>query len=192
MSAPLAVVRSVLCLALMGCAAGCGQAGSSGDAADKESAAVPVAPTAVLYGRVVGSDHQAALPPDWQVRITAEYEDGTEVTPRDRDSSGELFAFKVVPGKRVRLYFEAVPYQASVTEYLDGHTSMIRRDPVGVVASIAPWNYPLYMAAWKLGPALATGNTVVLKPSARTPLSALRFAELVADQLPDVEGCRRS
>ena len=49
---------------------------------------------------------------------------------------------------------------------------------------IAPWNYPLYMAAWKLGPALATGNTVVLKPSARTPLSALRFAELVADQLP--------
>jgi 1-pyrroline dehydrogenase len=72
----------------------------------------------------------------------------------------------------------------AVTEYLEGHTSMIRRDPVGVVASIAPWNYPLYMAAWKLGPALATGNTVVLKPSARTPLSALRFAELVADQLP--------
>jgi aminobutyraldehyde dehydrogenase len=55
---------------------------------------------------------------------------------------------------------------------------------VGVVASIAPWNYPLYMAAWKLGPALATGNTVVLKPSARTPLSALRFAEIVADELP--------
>jgi 1-pyrroline dehydrogenase len=72
----------------------------------------------------------------------------------------------------------------AVTEYLDGHTSMVRRDPVGVVASIAPWNYPLYMAAWKLGPALATGNTVVLKPSARTPLSALRFAELVADELP--------
>src|SRR5689334_20065941 len=77
-----------------------------------------------------------------------------------------------------------VPEGLAVTEYLDGHTSMIRRDPVGVVASIAPWNYPLYMAAWKLGPALATGNTVVLKPSARTPLSALRFAEIVADQLP--------
>jgi 1-pyrroline dehydrogenase len=73
----------------------------------------------------------------------------------------------------------------AVTEYLDGHTSMVRRDPVGVVASIAPWNYPLYMAAWKLGPALATGNTVVLKPSARTPLSALRFAELVAGELPE-------
>jgi aminobutyraldehyde dehydrogenase len=72
----------------------------------------------------------------------------------------------------------------AVTEYLEGHTSMVRRDPVGVVASIAPWNYPLYMAAWKLGPALATGNTVVLKPSVRTPLSALRFAELISDQLP--------
>ena len=72
----------------------------------------------------------------------------------------------------------------AVTEYLEGHTSMVRRDPVGVVASIAPWNYPLYMAAWKLGPALATGNTVVLKPSARTPLSALRFAELIGDALP--------
>jgi 1-pyrroline dehydrogenase len=77
-----------------------------------------------------------------------------------------------------------VPEGLAVTEDLDGHTSMVRRDPVGVVASIAPWNYPLYMAAWKLGPALATGNTVVLKPSARTPLSALRFAEIVADQLP--------
>ena len=77
-----------------------------------------------------------------------------------------------------------VPEGLAVTEYLDGHTSMVRRDPVGVVASIAPWNYPLYMAAWKLGPALATGNTVVLKPSARTPLSALRFAELIADELP--------
>ena len=73
----------------------------------------------------------------------------------------------------------------AVTEYLEGHTSMVRRDPVGVVASIAPWNYPLYMAAWKLGPALATGNTVVLKPSALTPLSALRFAELISDQLPE-------
>ena len=61
----------------------------------------------------------------------------------------------------------------AVTEYIAGHTSLIRRDPIGVVASIAPWNYPMYMAAWKLGPALATGNTVVLKPSARTPLSAL-------------------
>ncbi len=69
-------------------------------------------------------------------------------------------------------------------EYLRGFTSMIRREPVGVVGSIAPWNYPLQMAVWKLGPALAAGNTVVLKPSEWTPLSALRFAELAAEALP--------
>ena len=72
----------------------------------------------------------------------------------------------------------------AANEFMAGHTSIIRRDPIGVVASIAPWNYPLYMATWKLGPALATGNTVVLKPSARTPLSALAFAEIVAEILP--------
>lgn len=69
-------------------------------------------------------------------------------------------------------------------EYLPGHTSMVRRDPLGVVASIAPWNYPLMMAAWKLGPAIAMGNTVVLKPSEMTPLSTLRMGELLADILP--------
>ena len=69
-------------------------------------------------------------------------------------------------------------------EYLPGHTSMIRRDPLGVVASIAPWNYPLMMAAWKLGPALAAGNTVVLKPSEMTPLTTLKLAELIADIFP--------
>jgi len=69
-------------------------------------------------------------------------------------------------------------------EYARGYTSMIRREPVGVVASIAPWNYPLLMAAWKMGPALAAGNTVILKPSEITPLSALRVAELAADIFP--------
>ena len=72
----------------------------------------------------------------------------------------------------------------AANEYLAGHTSLIRRDPVGVVASIAPWNYPLYMAGWKIGPALAAGNTVVLKPSARTPLTSLRVAEIAADIFP--------
>jgi 1-pyrroline dehydrogenase len=72
----------------------------------------------------------------------------------------------------------------AANEFLAGHTSIIRRDPIGVVASIAPWNYPLYMASWKLGPALATGNTVVLKPSSRTPLTALRFAETMAEVFP--------
>src|SRR5688572_3498434 len=69
-------------------------------------------------------------------------------------------------------------------EYLAGYTSMIRRDPVGVVASIAPWNYPLMMAAWKLAPALAAGNTCVLKPSEQTPLTSLVLGEIMAGILP--------
>ncbi len=69
-------------------------------------------------------------------------------------------------------------------EYMTGFTSFLRRESLGVVGSIAPWNYPLMMAAWKLGPALAAGNTVVLKPSEWTPLTALRLAELAADILP--------
>lgn len=73
---------------------------------------------------------------------------------------------------------------SATNEYMPGFTSMIRRDPIGVIASITPWNYPLMMAAWKLAPALAAGNTVVLKPSELTPLTTLRFAELVADILP--------
>ena len=72
----------------------------------------------------------------------------------------------------------------AANEYMAGHTSMIRREPVGVVASIAPWNYPLMMAGWKIGPALAAGNTVVLKPSARTPLTAVLLAEIAAGILP--------
>jgi aminobutyraldehyde dehydrogenase len=69
-------------------------------------------------------------------------------------------------------------------EYLPGHTSIIRRDPVGVVGSIAPWNYPLMMAAWKIGPAIAAGNTLVLKPSELTPLTLLKLAGALAELLP--------
>ena len=69
-------------------------------------------------------------------------------------------------------------------EFLPGFTSMVRRDPVGVVASIAPWNYPLMMAAWKLAPALAGGNTVILKPSEQTPLTALKLAEYLRELFP--------
>ena len=65
-------------------------------------------------------------------------------------------------------------------EYLEGFTSMIRRDPIGVIGSIAPWNYPLMMAAWKLAPALATGNTIVLKPSEQTPLTTLFIVDILS------------
>src|SRR5580700_1622510 len=76
------------------------------------------------------------------------------------------------------------PQGLAAGEYLPGHTSMIRRDPVGVVASIAPWNYPLMMFAWKIAPALAAGNTLILKPSEQTPLTALKLAALLAEVLP--------
>jgi betaine-aldehyde dehydrogenase/aminobutyraldehyde dehydrogenase len=69
-------------------------------------------------------------------------------------------------------------------EYVSTHTSMIRREPAGVVGQVAPWNYPLMMAIWKLCPAIAAGCTVVLKPSSATPLSALRIAEIAAEIFP--------
>jgi betaine-aldehyde dehydrogenase len=72
----------------------------------------------------------------------------------------------------------------AAAEYLGGHTSYVRREPVGVVAQVTPWNYPLLMAGWKIGPALAAGNTVVLKPSDTTPESTLRLAELASEFLP--------
>ncbi|MGZ8578265.1 MAG: gamma-aminobutyraldehyde dehydrogenase [Actinomycetota bacterium] len=72
----------------------------------------------------------------------------------------------------------------SAGEYMAGFTSFVRREPIGVAGLIAPWNYPLMMAVWKIGPALATGNTVVLKPSELTPLTALKMAELAADIFP--------
>ena len=77
----------------------------------------------------------------------------------------------------------ALPGQ-STGEYLEGYTSMARREPIGIVGQIAPWNYPFQMAIWKIAPALATGNVVILKPSEQTPLSMIRLAELSADLLP--------
>jgi betaine-aldehyde dehydrogenase len=69
-------------------------------------------------------------------------------------------------------------------EYTEGYTSIVRREPVGVVGQITPWNYPLMMAIWKIGPALATGNTIVLKPAETTPITTIKLAELVAEIFP--------
>jgi 1-pyrroline dehydrogenase len=73
----------------------------------------------------------------------------------------------------------------STGEYITGYTSMIRREPIGIVAGICPWNFPLMMAIWKMGPALAAGNLQILKPAEQTPLSLLRFVELAKDVIPD-------
>ncbi|MGK5115618.1 aldehyde dehydrogenase family protein, partial [Geodermatophilus sp. CPCC 205506] len=72
----------------------------------------------------------------------------------------------------------------AAAEYLRGHTSFVRREPIGVVGQVTPWNYPMMMAVWKIAPALAAGNTVVLKPSDTTPVTTLRLAELAAEVLP--------
>src|SRR3954469_7445007 len=70
----------------------------------------------------------------------------------------------------------------SAGEYIEGYTSIVRREPLGVVAGICPWNYPLMMAVWKLGPALAAGNVSIIKPSEQTPLSLLRWVQLCVEQ----------
>ncbi|MCZ7588213.1 MAG: aminobutyraldehyde dehydrogenase [Gaiella sp.] len=72
----------------------------------------------------------------------------------------------------------------AAAEYVEGYTSMIRREPLGVVAGIAPWNYPLFMVMWKMGPALAAGNVQIVKPAEQTPLTVLRFVELAQEFLP--------
>src|SRR5271154_401848 len=69
-------------------------------------------------------------------------------------------------------------------EYMEGYTSFTRREAVGVIGQVTPWNYPLMMAIWKFAPAIAAGNTVVLKPAETTPMTTIRFAELAADILP--------
>src|SRR6476620_57606 len=73
----------------------------------------------------------------------------------------------------------------SAGEYVNGYTSLIRREPIGIVAGICPWNYPLMMAVWKMGPGLAAGNVHILKPAEQTPLSLLRFIELAQDVIPE-------
>ena len=72
----------------------------------------------------------------------------------------------------------------SAAEYVEGYTSIVRREPLGIVAGICPWNYPLYMAMWKIGPALAAGNVQIIKPAEQTPLTLLRFVELAQEVIP--------
>lgn len=140
-SAPVVALVALVSLGAWGCRDG----PPRDDAAAEQTAGSSDGPTAVLYGRVIGSDHPTAPPSDWQVRVSAEYEDGTDVAPRDRDSTAELFAFKVVPGKRVRLYFEAVPYQASITEFMDVNDERRYASRVGdVVMDRIRWSMALF------------------------------------------------
>jgi betaine-aldehyde dehydrogenase len=118
-------------------------------------------------------------------------EHGDEIAEIESSNAGKpLEAFKAdelpVAADNLRFFAGAarVLEGKAAGEYMEGHTSMIRREPVGVVGQIAPWNYPLLMAIWKIGPALAAGNTIVLKPAETTPLSTLKLAELAGEIYP--------
>jgi betaine-aldehyde dehydrogenase len=118
-------------------------------------------------------------------------EHADEISELESDNAGKpLQAFKAdeIPFMVDNLRFFAGAARClegrAAGEYLSGYTSIIRREPIGVIGQIAPWNYPLMMAIWKIGPALAAGNTVVLKPAETTPLTTLRLAELAAEFLP--------
>jgi aminobutyraldehyde dehydrogenase len=139
------------------------------------------------WAQTVPKDRAAAL-----LRVADRIEaDGAAFAKLESDNTGKPLAAALndeIPAIADVFRFFAgaarTQHGALAGEYLPGYTSMIRRDPVGVIASIAPWNYPLMMAAWKLGPALAAGNTVVLKPSEQTPLTTLKLGEILADLFP--------
>jgi betaine-aldehyde dehydrogenase len=118
-------------------------------------------------------------------------EHGDELATLEADNAGK--PIEAVKSDEVPVWVDNLRFFAGAArtmegkpagEYLAGYTSIIRREPVGVVGQIAPWNYPLMMAVWKIGPALATGNTIVLKPAPSTPVSVVKLAELAADLLP--------
>ena len=151
--------------------------------------------------RAVGAAQRAL--PSWRATPVGERAEHllalSDAMRRCRDELAELEsrnAGKPLPAAREEIDFcaenlrffagaaRALPGLPAAGEYSAEHTSQLRREPIGVVGQITPWNYPLMMAVWKLGPALATGNVSVLKPSEQTPLTTLRLAELAKDVLP--------
>ncbi len=120
--------------------------------------------------------------------IEARADELLDVECRNTGKPRELTASEELPPMVDQMRFFAgaarVLEGRSAGEYLAGHTSYVRREPIGVCAQVTPWNYPMMMAIWKIAPALAAGNTVVLKPSDTTPASTLLLAEIAAEFLP--------
>ncbi|WP_374454870.1 gamma-aminobutyraldehyde dehydrogenase [Nocardioides sp.] len=139
------------------------------------------------WGRTTPSERQQAL-----LKFADSIEEhAEELIALESENTGKikaLTASEEIPPMVDQLRFFAgaarVLEGKAAGEYLAGHTSWIRREPIGVVGQVTPWNYPLLMAVWKIGPALAAGNTVVLKPSDTTPETTLRLAELASQFLP--------
>ena len=139
------------------------------------------------WGRTTPSERQQALL-KFADSIEAHAEELIDLESENTGKIKALTASEEIPPMVDQLRFFAgaarVLEGRAAGEYLAGHTSWIRREPIGVVGQVTPWNYPLLMAVWKIGPALAAGNTVVLKPSDTTPESTLRLAELASEFLP--------
>ena len=156
-------------------------------AADLDAAYSAAAGAFQTWGRTTPAERQRAL-----LRIADALESrADEFVAAESENTGKpigLTTTEELPPAVDQLRFFAgaarVLEGRSAGEYLAGHTSFVRREPIGVVGQVTPWNYPLMMAIWKIGPALAAGNTIVLKPSDTTPVSTLLLAELAAEFLP--------
>ncbi len=156
-------------------------------AADVDAAVGAAARASEGWRRTTPQERQRAL-----LRIAdavdARADELVAVESRDTGKPLHLTATEEVPPSADHLRFFAgaarVLEGLSAGEYLAGHTSFVRREPVGVIGQVTPWNYPLMMAVWKIAPALAAGNTVVLKPSDTTPASTLLLAEIAGEFLP--------
>ncbi len=155
--------------------------------ADVDAAYAAADRAAVTWGRTTPAERQAALLA--LADLVEEHAD--ELVAAESRNTGKplhLTATDEVPPSVDQLRFFAGAARVlpglAAGEYLEGHTSWLRREPLGVVGQVTPWNYPLMMAVWKVAPALAAGNTVVLKPSDTTPVTTLRLAQLAARVLP--------
>lgn len=139
------------------------------------------------WRRTTPSERQACL-----LKLADALEEhGREIAEIQSRETGQLIAMVEseecgVGADQLRFFAGAARVLSGLSqgEYMEGHTSSIRREPIGVIGQVTPWNYPLMMAIWKLGPALAAGNTVVIKPSDTTPSSTLKFVELIGEIFP--------
>ncbi|MGN6686323.1 MAG: gamma-aminobutyraldehyde dehydrogenase [Actinomycetales bacterium] len=156
-------------------------------AQDVDAAMRAAADAFETWGDTTPSERQRALL-KLADALEARTEDLLDVECRNTGKPRELTASEEIPPMLDQLRFFAgaarVLEGRAAAEYMAGHTSFIRREPIGVCAQVTPWNYPLMMAIWKIAPALAAGNTVVLKPSDTTPMSTLLLAEIANEVLP--------
>jgi betaine-aldehyde dehydrogenase len=157
------------------------------DAADLDAAFAAAARAFETWGETTPSERQLAMF-RWADAVEARAEElaDAEVRNTGKPRAGIVDEEILVLVDQIRFFAGAARNLQGVAsaEYMTDHTSSIRREPIGVVAQVTPWNYPVMMATWKVAPAIAAGNTVVLKPSDTTPVSTLLFAEIASEFLP--------